>query len=56
MNITPITVELPNGYKAQLIFRQYQTNGDWICQATDEYITDLQDFLLGDPAQESSYQ
>jgi hypothetical protein len=49
MNITPITIDLPGGYTAKLMFRQYQPGGDWVCQATDELITDLQDLLLGDP-------
>lgn len=41
MNITPIEIDLPGGYKAKLIFRQYQKDGDWICQATDELFSDL---------------
>lgn len=49
MNFTPIVITLPNGYKAKLLFRQYQQQGDWICQVSDECITDLQDLLLEDP-------
>jgi hypothetical protein len=41
MNITPIEIDLPGGYKAKLIFRQYQKDGDWVCQATDELFSDL---------------
>lgn len=48
MNITPLVIALPNGLEAQLIFRQYQPGGDWICQASDEYIFDLQAVLEGD--------
>jgi hypothetical protein len=48
MNITPIIIDLPGGYTAQLMFRQYQPGGDWVCQASDELIADLQDLLLGD--------
>ena len=47
MNIAPIVITLPNGLKAQLIFRQYQSGGDWICQASDECIFDLQALLEG---------
>jgi hypothetical protein len=49
MNITPITIDLPSGYQAQLMFRQYQPGGDWICQASDEYLADLREVLQGYP-------
>ena len=49
MNFVQIPVPLPNGYEARLMFRQFQPNGDWICQATDETITDLQDLIEGNP-------
>lgn len=35
-----ITVPLKNGY-AQLMFKQYEPNGDWICVASNECLTDL---------------
>ena len=47
MNVTPLVITLPNGLEAQLIFRQYQSGGDWICQASDECIFDLQTLLEG---------
>ena len=47
MNEMPIMITLPNGLKAQLLFRQYQSDGDWICQASDEYIFDLQTLREG---------
>ena len=47
MNIIPLAITLPNGLKAQLLFRQYHTGGDWICQASDECIFDLQTLLEG---------
>ena len=49
MNCVQIPVPLPNGYEARLLFRQWQPRGDWICQATDETISDLQDLLAGLP-------
>ena len=49
MNYTHVEVPLPNGYEARLMFRQYQPGGDWICQATDELMTDLQDMLAEKP-------
>jgi hypothetical protein len=47
MNEMPIMITLPNGLKAQLLFRQYQSGGDWICQASHECIFDLQTLLEG---------
>ena len=47
MNFVPVYISLPGGYQAKLMFRQYQRGGDWICMASDEYITDLQDLLDG---------
>jgi hypothetical protein len=47
MNIIPLKLTLPNGYEAKLVFRQYQSGGDWICQASDECIFDLQTILEG---------
>ena len=45
MNFIPIEMALPNGYQAKLLFRQFQPGGDWICQASDELMTDLKDLL-----------
>ena len=49
MNFVQIPVVFDNGYKAKLMFRQFQPNGDWICQASDECMTDIQDLLEGNP-------
>ena len=49
MNFVQIPVPLPNGYEAKLMFRQFQPRGDWICQAADETISDIQDLLAGEP-------
>lgn len=48
MNVTDIVIDLPGGYEAKLLFRQYQPGGDWICQASDEYIADLSALLKGE--------
>lgn len=47
-NFAYLEVPLPNGYEARLLFRQFQPGGDWVCQASDETITDLQDLLAGE--------
>lgn len=47
MNHIKISVLLPNGLTAYLMFRRHQTGGDWICQASDECIFDLQALLEG---------
>lgn len=47
MNTIPLMITLPNGYEVRLMFRQYQSGGDWICQASDEVIFDLQTILEG---------
>ena len=49
MNFLQIPVIFENGYEARLMFRQFQPNGDWICQASDECMTDIQDLLEGNP-------
>lgn len=47
MNVAPLVIPLPDGYEAKLIFRQYESGGDWICQVSDEVIFDLQTLLEG---------
>jgi hypothetical protein len=48
MNFVKIPVVFDNGYEARLLFRQFQHRGDWICQASDECMTDIQDLLAGE--------
>jgi len=45
MNCLPVTIALPNGLEAQLMF--CQIGKDWICQATSEFVFDLQTLLEG---------
>ena len=47
MNIAPLVIPLPDGYEAKLIFRQYESDGDWICQMSHEVMFDLQTLLEG---------
>ena len=47
MNCLPVTITLPNGLEATLVFHQHQPGGDWICQATSECVFDLQTLLQG---------
>jgi hypothetical protein len=47
MNTQHVTITLPNGLEAHLMFRQLQPGGDWICQATAECMFDLQTLLEG---------
>jgi hypothetical protein len=36
-----ITIPLDNDRHIGLMFLQFQSNGDWICQANDEFMTDI---------------
>lgn len=41
-----VPVELPNGYKANLLFNKI--DGGWQCTATDEFMHDLQKLIRGE--------
>lgn len=43
-----IEVPLSNGGHIRLMFKQFQANGDWICLATDECMTDMVELLEND--------
>jgi hypothetical protein len=48
-----IILSLENGLQAKLMFRQFQTNGDWICQMSDDIMEDLETMI---EIQEEGYQ
>ena len=38
-----VVISLDTDLHAKLVFKQFQTNGDWICQMSDELMCDLED-------------
>jgi|LakMenE01Jun11ns_1017448.scaffolds.fasta_scaffold9603112_1 hypothetical protein len=38
-------IMLPNGHFVKLLFKQYENNGDWICQMTEQFMNDLNTLL-----------
>lgn len=45
MNTYKLNIPLENDGRISLVFRQYQINGDWICQMDDEFKNDIENIL-----------